>query len=300
MDITFKNHAPVAAKAGGSMLNVAVTLGRLNIPVYFISEYGTDQVGVEIDDFLSANNVNTKYAYHFSDGKTGLALAFLDDNQSASYSFYKSYPDKRLAIELPPFNENDIIIFGSFYAISTEIRDTLLNLLFSAKEAGALIMYDPNFRKAHFHELEKLLPLIKENIQLADVVKGSNEDFELIFNANDPAEAYSFLNDTSKVLIYTAGKEGAYFCSGPQQFHITAKTIVPVSTVGAGDNFNAGLAFGIIINNIKTYNISKVSSGIWTKILQHGIDFSSEVCLSFDNYISENYATQYISKIKNV
>jgi fructokinase len=52
LDIVFKDQHPVTAKAGGACLNSAVTLGRLNLPVYFVGEYGMDEVGNIIDAFL--------------------------------------------------------------------------------------------------------------------------------------------------------------------------------------------------------------------------------------------------------
>src|ERR1035437_6824051 len=91
LDIVFKNLQPVAAKAGGSMLNTAVSLGRLGLPVHFISEYGIDTVGEIIDGFLNSNSVATQYVYHYADGKSALALAFLDEKNNANYSFYKAY-----------------------------------------------------------------------------------------------------------------------------------------------------------------------------------------------------------------
>ena len=125
LDIVFKNQLPVAAKAGGSMLNTAVSLGRLGLPIHFISEYGTDTVGDMIDGFLTSNGVDTRFVYHYSDGKSALALAFLDEKNNANYSFYKAYPTKRLDVSFREVQSNDIIMFGSFYGITYEIRDIL-------------------------------------------------------------------------------------------------------------------------------------------------------------------------------
>ena len=56
-DIIFKGTQPVSAKPGGAMLNTAVSLGRLNLPVHFISEYGYDIVGDIINNFLNKNTL---------------------------------------------------------------------------------------------------------------------------------------------------------------------------------------------------------------------------------------------------
>lgn len=78
LDILFRGNQPFTAKAGGACLNTSVSLGRLNLPVYFISEYGLDEVGNFIDNYLRENNVNTDNVYRYYDGKSALALAFLN------------------------------------------------------------------------------------------------------------------------------------------------------------------------------------------------------------------------------
>ena len=78
LDIIFKDSQPQAAKAGGSVLNSVVSMGRMGLPVSFISEYGLDDVGDLIDNFLKHNGVNSSFVHRFKNGNTALALAFLD------------------------------------------------------------------------------------------------------------------------------------------------------------------------------------------------------------------------------
>ncbi|MBU3927393.1 MAG: carbohydrate kinase, partial [Bacteroidetes bacterium] len=61
LDIIFTNLNDVAAKPGGSMLNAAVSLGRMNLPVTHISEMGSNMVAELMLDFLEKNGVNTDY-----------------------------------------------------------------------------------------------------------------------------------------------------------------------------------------------------------------------------------------------
>ena len=91
-DIIFKNDEPLTAKAGGAMLNTAVSLGRLGLTIHLVSEYATDRAGDIINGFLHDNGVDTSLIYRYKDGKTALSLAFLNDAGEAKYSFYKIYP----------------------------------------------------------------------------------------------------------------------------------------------------------------------------------------------------------------
>ena len=293
LDIMFKNAQPVAAKPGGAMLNTSVTLGRLGLPVSFISEYGNDKVGTLVDNFLAENNVDTKYVYRYTDGRTSLAMAFLDQENNASYDFYKLYPENRLDIAFPKVTQDDIVLFGSFYGITEEIRSNLLKFLHHAKENKALIYYDPNFRKAHLHELDKLKPLIIENMELADIVRCSNEDMELIANALSFDNAYEFISKYCSTVIYTDSKKGVYLQTQSAKCNFDTKKIEPVSTIGAGDTFNAGISYGLIMNNVNKSSIKTTKADTWHNIILVAIDFATQVCLSYDNYLTLEYIKQY-------
>lgn len=294
-DIIFKNGQPQAAKAGGSVLNSVVSLGRMNLPVSFISEYGLDEVGHLIDNFLKENNVNTSFVHRFNDGSTALALAFLNEKNDASYSFYKEYPSKRLDIDFPVIGENDIIQCGSFYAIWKEIRDKFKKFILNAKENGALIIYDPNFRKSHLFELDLLKPLIIENMQMASLIRGSDEDFKNIFGVNNPDRAWEVVGQYCKCLVYTANTDGVYVRTPSFSGRFPVQKIIPLSTIGAGDNFNAGMITSLYRNNIRREQLENLTEPDWSEVIKTAVDFATQVCLSYENYISDEYA----DKVKN-
>ena len=100
-DIIFKDGKPITGHPGGSTFNCMISLGRCGVDVAFISETGNDMVGDLIIQFLEDNNLSGKYVNQFDDGKSALALVFLDENSDAVYNFYKNYPSQRLELELP-------------------------------------------------------------------------------------------------------------------------------------------------------------------------------------------------------
>jgi fructokinase len=289
-DIIFKNGKPQAAKPGGAMLNSSVSLGRIGLPVSFISEYGNDDVGKLIDEFLNGNGVGTTFVHHFDNGKTGLALAFLNERNDASYTFYKNYPQKRLDIEFPVLNEDDIVLCGSIYAITPEIREKFRVLTISAKENKAILIYDPNFRPTHSSDLDTLVPVIIENMQTAAIIRGSDEDFRNIFNAKNADEAWNVVKKYCNCLVYTTNAKGVYVRTVSFSGKFPVKKIKPVSTIGAGDNFNAGMIAAIYRNKITRDQLDKIRDKEWSKIVSMGVDFATEVCLSYENYISNEFA----------
>jgi fructokinase len=289
-DIIFKNGQPQAAKAGGAMLNSTVSLGRIGLPVFFISEYASDNVGKIIDAFLLDNGVSTNYIDHFTQGKTKLALAFLNEKNDASYTFYQDYPEERLSIDFPKIEKDDIILCGSIYAITGEIRNKFMDLINSAKDNGAIVIYDPNFRPTHSSDLEKMKPLVIANMKAAKLIRGSDEDFKNLFGASTPDEAWDVVRKYCNCMVYTANAEGVFVRTISYSGQFSVKQIKPVSTIGAGDNFNAGMMAAIYRNKITAGQIEKMGEEHWSKVISMGVDFATNVCMSYDNYISEDFA----------
>ncbi len=295
LDIIFKNGVPQTAKPGGAMLNSTVSLGRIGLPVSLITEYASDNVGRLIDRFLNDNGVGTGYVSRFSDGATALALAFLNEKNDADYTFYKNYPEKRLDIGLPEISGDDIFLFGSIYAITVSVRERLKSLLRSARDNRAIVIYDPNFRSAHAAELDQLLPLIIENIKEASLVRGSNEDFRNIFGASTPDEAWKIVKEYCNCLVYTADSEGVYVRTKNFSGKFPVRSIRPVSTIGAGDNFNAGMIMSLYNNHIITDQLEMMGEDEWEEVIAAGVSFATDVCLSYENYISAAFASRYFS-----
>ena len=117
-----------------------------------------------------------------------------------------------------------------------------------AKENGAIVIYDPNFRPSHSSDLGILKPMIIENMQTAKLVRGSDEDFKNIFGANSPDEAWNIIKNYCNCLVYTANSEGVFVRTVSYAGKFAVKAIKPVSTIGAGDNFNAGMMAAIYKN----------------------------------------------------
>lgn len=291
LDILFRNNQPTAAVPGGSVFNGLVSLGRAGVNVSFISEVGGDRVGEIILNFMKDNGVNTDSVMVYPDRKSPVSLAFLNEKNDAEYSFYKDYPSLRLDVDMPEITNEDIVVFGSFYAITPQLRDKVKELLDKAHQAGAIIYYDVNFRSTHAHEAIKLMPIILENFEYADIVRGSVEDFGYMFGLTDANKVYQH-----KVGFYCP----RFICTnGGNSLCLRTKTITKdypvasiqtVSTIGAGDNFNAGLIFGILKNRIRRSDLDELTEADWDKIIASGMSFSAEVCASLDNYISKEFA----------
>lgn len=294
LDIIFKNGEPHKAVPGGSVFNGLISLGRTGLPVTFISEIGNDRVGDIIQDFMKENNLSTEFIDRFPDGKSPISLAFLNEDNDANYLFYKDYPKQRLEVAFPRINENDLFIFGSYYALNPVLRERMVEFLEYAKERKAIIYYDINFRKAHAHEAIRLMPTVLENLEYADIVRGSDEDLLNLFGKSDVEEIYKdHIQFYCKRFIETQGAGTVNLFTGTDHEQYAVPPMAPVSTIGAGDNFNAGILFGLLKYNISYEDLKSTDKDTWSKVIECGILFAAESCKSYDNYISPEFAKKY-------
>ncbi len=297
LDILFKDGIAATSVPGGSTFNSMISLGRIGIPSCFLSEIGDDRVGEILRVFLVGNGVDDRYLEVYQNRKSSMSLAFLDDCNNAAYSFYKESYDKHTDWQCPAIMRDDIILFGSYYAIDPNMRYKIKALLDEARNVGAIIYYDVNFRRNHAGEAIKLMGTVIENLEYADIVRGSDEDFEVLYHLDEGAKVY-----TQKTafycprLLYSRGAKGVEVHSNTLTKHYAKEPIIHVSTIGAGDNLNAGVLYGIIKNRIRRDDLDYLSEHDWDDIICCGLAFSAEACRHIDNYISREFAKDFLQK----
>lgn len=292
LDIIFRNEEPVGAIPGGSTFNAMISLGRSGIQATFISETGNDRVGRKILNFLEENHVDSSNVNVYPESKSPLSLAFLNDNNDAEYLFYKDHPKDRLDFSYPEVNEDDVVVFGSYYALNPVIRPQVLGFLQYAHHRGAILYYDVNFRASHQHEVMKLTANFLENLELADVVRGSHEDFDVMFHSKDADVVYrSQISFYCKKFIYTQGRLPLVLRAEDgfrKEYPVSAIDVV--STIGAGDNFNAGFVYGIIKYGITRAMVTDgLTEAQWDHLISCAQAFSADCCKSINNYVSTEF-----------
>lgn len=292
-DILFRQGQPVAAVPGGSVFNGLISLGRTGLDCTFITEVGDDRVGQNILAFMQENGINTDYVSCYQSKKTAISLAFLDENNDAHYSFYKDYPNNRLDFEMPPIRENDIVAFGAYFALNPVLQEKVKPFLHYAKKQGAILYYDLNFRDNHAHEVQNLRDTFMENFAIADIIRGSHEDFINIYGHDDCHTIYDQVSEFCPRFICTRGKDGVNVIDHGREYFFSSQPIVPVSTIGAGDNFNAGILYGLVRDNIDRAGLETITQDQWSRLIGYGIEFGSEACMSTSNYVSTEFAKKY-------
>jgi fructokinase len=192
---------------------------------------------------------------------------------------------------MPEISPDDIVLISSFYAVNPVIRPQMKRVLEHARQSGAIIYYDVNFRPSHRDEVDELLPNILDNFAYADIVRGSDEDFQVMFSKGDARQVYQEnIMPRCDTFIYTRGARpiDIFTADGKcRSYEVPSIEGEIVSTIGAGDNFNAGFVYGLIREGITR---DMLRQGVNDSQMQHIVDyamaFSGDCCRSVQNYIN--------------
>lgn len=302
LDIIFRDEKPISALPGGSTFNAIISLGRSGVKASMISETGNDRIGQNIIKFMESNGIDASYVNVYPESKSPLSLAFLNDHNDADYIFYKDHPHDRIDYVYPEVNADDIVLFGSFFALNPVIRPQVYAFLDYARQRGAILYYDVNFRASHKNEVMKVTPNLLDNLEMADIVRGSSEDFEILFRQHDADTVYrSQIAFYTKKFIYTRSADPVEVRgdSGFSKQYPVLPTET-VSTIGAGDNFNAGFIYGLIKNGITRQHIDHgLTESQWDALVSSALDFSAECCRDIYNYVSEEYGEKMRKGLQN-
>ena len=161
----------------------------------------------------------------------------------------------------------------------------------AAREQGAIVYYDINYRKGHAMNPEALRASIEENMALSDIVRGSDEDIEALYGSADAAKVYAeHIAPLCPNYICTRGaRETTVFSPGVQVSFPVPRVAKVVTTIGAGDNFNAGTVYALVGNGFDKERVRHLGAEDWSQLVPVALKFSAEVCASLFNYVGENF-----------
>jgi fructokinase len=222
---------------GGSPLNVAVGLQRLDVPATLHSSFGSDAYGVVITRHLGDSGV-TVTPGTLDDRPTSVALATIGSDGAASYTFSIEWDPASL--EVAP-GTVDAVHIGSIGA-ALEPGATLGERLVVESRRTATISFDPNVRPQLMGSADGARPRIERLVALADVVKASDEDLAWLYPDADVTEsAERWLGLGPALVVVTRGGDGADALSAAGRIWVPAPLTEVADTIGAGDSFMAGL-----------------------------------------------------------
>ncbi len=227
---------------GGSPYNVAIGLGRLEVPVAFLGRISRDHFGEALIKHLRENGVDPRYVVR-GDEPTTLAFAHIRED-GVDYAFYgEGAADRELAPDDLPeaLPEGAALHLGSF-ALAVEPVGSTLEALVRRETGRRLISIDPNVRPALIPDRDRYLQRLQALLAMADLVKVSAEDLAWLAPNRAPLEAAaSWLSLGPAVVIVTLGERGSLAITERGQWSAGTPAVSVVDTVGAGDAFTSGV-----------------------------------------------------------
>ncbi|TCJ23192.1 carbohydrate kinase family protein [Nocardioides jejuensis] len=235
VDLIRRPGQPTVARVGGSPLNVAVGLSRLDVPAALHTSIGADDdYGAMIEVHLAENDVTLVVPP--SARRTSTATAIIDAHGAATYEF-----DLEWSLEPAVLDRPRLVHTGSIGALLAPGAAVAAQTV-RRHCTSATISYDPNVRPALMGDRDSARARIEELVGLADVVKASSEDLEWLYPDDDLDEvAGRWLALGPALVVVTHGADGSYAVSPGATARVPVPAVDLVDTIGAGDSFMAGL-----------------------------------------------------------
>jgi len=236
---------------GGAPANVAAALAKLGVSVGFIGKVGEDPFGHLLAESLAGVGVEISLMRFEPEARTTLAWVAQPDVNRSEFIFYRHPGADMLLcvdeIEADYVSAAKIFHYGSISLIADPSRTATFHALTLAKEAGALISYDPNWRPFLWRGPDHAQQGILEGLAYADLVKVNETELEFITgHADFDAGSRWLLSQGVRLVVVTRGAEGSYFNDGRARGFVSAFRVETVDATGCGDGFVAGLLAGLL------------------------------------------------------
>ncbi|PPX26318.1 aminoimidazole riboside kinase [Escherichia coli] len=241
---------------GGAPANVAVGIARLGGTSGFIGRVGDDPFGALMQRTLLTEGVDITYLKQDEWHRTSTVLVDLNDQGERSFTFMVR-PSADLFLEttdLPCWRHGEWLHLCSIALSAEPSRTSAFTAMTAIRHAGGFVSFDPNIREDLWQDEHLLRLCLRQALQLADVVKLSEEEWRLISGKTQNDRDICALAKESEIamLLVTKGAEGVVVCYRGQVHHFAGMSVNCVDSTGAGDAFVAGLLTGLSSTGLST------------------------------------------------
>ncbi|KAI3676811.1 hypothetical protein L1987_86424 [Smallanthus sonchifolius] len=190
---------------------------------------------------------------NFDEGaRTALAFVTVKADGDREFMFYRNPSADMLLtpgeLNLELIRSAKVFHYGSISLITEPCRSAHLKAMKVAKDAGALLSYDPNLRLPLWPSPQEAREQIMSIWDKAQVIKVSDNELEFLTGSDkiDDEVVMSLWHPNLKLLLVTLGDKGCSYYT--KHFNGTVGTfpVKAVDTTGAGDSFVGALLTKIV------------------------------------------------------
>jgi 5-dehydro-2-deoxygluconokinase len=266
----FVNITSFAAYVGGSPLNISVGAKRLGLKTALLTGVGADPVGDFILHFLNNEGVETKFIPRKPQHRSSAVVLGIEPPDKFPLVYYRdNCADINLTIDdviASPITDCKVFQFAGTNLSREPSRSATLFAAELAKQSGAKVVLDVDFRPDQWHDVRAFGVQIRAALRLVDIVIGTRDEVNaaLLTHTDQMSLTHSQISDT-KVEGDTTNAVSTILAMGPEalvlkvgergaQIHLHGGEVIdaagfPVEVyniLGAGDAFGGGFLYGYV------------------------------------------------------
>ena len=241
---------------GGAPANVAAVLAKLGAASYFVGKVGRDMFGEFLINEMKISGVQMDYCLQPDMVKTSLAFVNHDKNGERNFQFYR---DPRTAADLSFaaedwqdtwFHNARYFHCGSNCQVTEVAHLATKTGMQMARNHQVAVSYDPNLRPALWQDKQLLLTRVHELFSLADVVKMSAEEMQILFSEPQEDAVKILFALGCSIVIITRGAEGCTAYYQDRKISIAGIECETIDTTAAGDTFIGAFLYALAAKSL--------------------------------------------------
>ena len=249
------------ANPGGAPCNVLAMLSKLGHKTAFVGKVGNDFFGEQLKDAITEVGIDAAYLRMDEQVHTTLAMVHTYPDGDRDFSFYRDPgADMMLAEDEIPeelIKDSDIFHFGTLSMTHEGVRAATKKAIRIAKEAGALISFDPNLRPPLWKDMNEARIQVLYGLENCHILKISDNEIQWLTGKEDYTEGVEWINERYRIplILVSMGKQGsrAYYKGMMVEVSPFLQKNT-VETTGAGDTF-----CGCVLHYICEHGLSDLS-----------------------------------------
>ena len=283
-----------AAYVGGSPTNISVGARRLSLNVALLTAVGADPVGQFILAFLKKEGIAIQFIPVKSQHRTSAVVLGIEPPNKFPLVYYRdNCADINLTIDdvlASPIQDCKVFEFAGTNLSKEPSRSATQFAIEQAKQAGAKIVLDVDFRPDQWHDVRAFGVQIRAVLPLVDVVIGTEDEINaaMLMDTTKMNLTHSQVSDTKvdgdsrsaimqmlrhplEAVIEKIGAEGAKIhLPNGEIIHAPGFPVEVYNILGAGDAFGGGFLYGYV-NGWDWYKSARLGNACGAIVVtQHG------------------------------
>lgn len=273
----------LAKSYAGDVYNTSVYMKRAypNLSTSFLSAVGQDLVSQEFVQKAKDEQVNTQAIGVSEHHHLGTYMVVNDDTGERSFIYWRSdsaaksmmstLSSEQNAFIQTEFGQQSVVFFSgiTIAILHPSEREQFWELLERLQQAGALIVFDPNYRPALWESSSLAKQTIEKAFALSDWLMPGVDDFKALYGMTTVDECLDFCQQFNfNELVLKQGEKSVHVVNGDghSEFDIIKSNNV-VDTTSAGDAFN-GIYLGARLENASPKIATKLANYAASKVIE--------------------------------